>query len=302
MDIPMAENTDQKLNVMKSLGQVVTQVAGARLPQNIEMYFNQISHLNLRKENVAFEHLPEGNERERWVGKIDSRLGDIRRTLRILDYHCKNVRSLEQKIGEVAAPILRSSTEQRSFTVAAGDHEKLDAEYHAYHFAVARTVEYFTQAVSFFFRMEIKSLRRLLSKLEDLEPSQSATAVAVRVSSFESEIGHFWKKSEDTKPTRDWLAHYHYVEPGCLNMSRTENGTVIISLQGGPNNLNGIQKIASEQGNWDDGTTRILTPLSDSMAQEVKALTNMLLRSFGDLGIWTAPLRNGIPAFRIADI
>lgn len=153
----MTQDNDHMTDLMKTLGYAVTQVAGAHLPQNIEMYFNQIIFLNLRKENIAFQHLNEEGERDRWFQKISNRVPDIRRTLRILRYHCENVRDLEQRIGEVSAPILSTAPEQRSFTVGAGEHEKLDAEYHAFHFAVARTLEYFTLALSSLFRMETKS-------------------------------------------------------------------------------------------------------------------------------------------------
>ena len=273
-------------NLSKQLEYLVTSTAGVRLPQPIEIYFNQVLFLSLRKENEAFRHMEAAEDFDRWFSRICSQWNDIRQTLRAIVYHCDNVRNYERRIGEAVAPLLEA-TERRGFTIGAGQHEKLDAEFHAYLFAVARLLEYLCRAVAAYFRLETRSLRKLLPKLESAEPRIKAASILNTIQSFEDQLGRFWVRTDSVKPTRDWLAHYHYVQSGCLNMMVTMNGTVCVSLFGGPDKLGFM---AAKLGpDWDDGGTKILTPLSDQMLDDTEALTRLVLQTFDALGLWHHP-------------
>lgn len=161
-------------------------------------------------------------------------IDDLREGLTAAIYHQRNVLRLEQEIVEVCRTAYANasfSLAENPVTMAVGA-QRLTYEYHAFLFAIRRTLEYLARGLAAYFGRSSKSFRRIPKTLEGALPKGPATAIASKstaaISNLEDILGR-----GDARAARDRIAHTRPEEPGVLNIIFSPGGEVGVHLVAG---------------------------------------------------------------------
>lgn len=161
-------------------------------------------------------------------------VGDVRDGLTAAVYHRLNVFEIEQDLAEacrIAYAIVPEDVVESPITMAV-PAKKLAYEYHAFLFAIRRTLEYLARGLANYFDRSSKSFRRLPKALDGAPPPAVSDAVVEQLSKSLSALDGVLSRPDERAP-RDRVAHTRPEEPGTLNIKFFPEGNVVVHLVGG---------------------------------------------------------------------
>lgn len=212
----------------------VTNIAGLTLPSTTTERLDAVDQrLNIEPLPVALAHLLRSDvNKPDWLARLRWCIADFRDGLAATYYHLENTYRIELQAARFAAAHLPNPDMIRG-TTGGGDTRRIDAEFHAFVFAGRRTMEYFANAVSAFFKMRTSSIRDLPGLLKKASPQEVAVRVnqLLRPESLDLFVSKDGKEG-DKKSLRDRLAHEAWVTSGSLNIIKGPQGGVAIVMFG----------------------------------------------------------------------
>jgi hypothetical protein len=121
----------------------------------------------------------------------------------------------------------------------------LGFEYHAFLFALRRTLDYLAGGVAAYFKRESHSIRRLAKSLDGAEPSEMVAEVQSVLAAALPNLKSVLSEGED-RSVRDRVAHWQVVDAGFFNLRWDGSGEVVIELVGGGEELPAFSNVDAE--------------------------------------------------------
>ena len=224
---------------VQAILKILEREAGYSLDAKDKQVFSYFHHFITSPEPRFITDLRADPKTEKWYhGLVNGVLGDVQNSLACVLYHSENLKSIETNVLSAASKVDFRSAIGES-TVAGGNTRALDFEYQAFVLSYRRCLDYWTRAISSYFKNSFHSFRkadRYFSRFE----SSSVPGLLVPV--IQEYRGHFdfVLSNGDAKSVRDRVSHYEYVPAGVFNLSR--RGLVLYG--GGEELLDGVQTLS----------------------------------------------------------
>ncbi|MBI4458347.1 hypothetical protein HY633_05270 [Candidatus Uhrbacteria bacterium] len=291
---PRPAPPDNALERAKPMIWLIEQVADFKQPRDKHIRWNQLVFLNLRKENPQLSHLTENSSGGRDYYRIFSdTIPHVRQGLTACYYHLENVENLERKIGEIALEHLPKLSMPKNSTIAGGDTNRLDAEYHAFLFGLRRTLDYFANSAAAYFRVSTWGITNLEKAIAGKDPAPVRDRISGRIRKAKPELTSVIGDGTGRKTPRDKAAHREFVSAGVINMMRVgDNYSVVIC--GGGEGLNFGAKLKAKEIPVDGSGQRVVVmSLAPALANQLQVAERLIMGSYWDMGLLTSPKSGG---------
>ncbi len=157
---------------------------------------------------------------ERWYLRLVGGIFDNVQSARLaVEYHFGNIKAIESAVHSVLQD-RDLSTIPPNQTVAVGNTQKLEFEYHAYVFAYRRTLEYLSRAMAGYLKCDCSSFNRFSKVLTAKRSSNVATRLQVVCDEFDEQFAFVVSDGNEGVSVRDRISHYEFTSAGSYNLTR----------------------------------------------------------------------------------
>lgn len=166
------------------------------------------------------EELRATPKAERWYRRLVGGIFDNVQSARLaVGYHLRNVEAVESAVNAVLKDRDLSAIAPDQ-TVAVGNTQKIEFEYHAYVFAYRRTLEYLARAMAGYFRSDCSSFNRFSNVLKAHRSSQVANRLQAICNEFDEHFVFVISDGNESVSVRDRISHYEFTSAGSYNLTR----------------------------------------------------------------------------------
>ncbi len=168
------------------------------------------------------------------IARLIESLASVEEGLGAAHYHAQRVEELERRIAEVCKTSMAGDGPDQG--TVAFRAPVLGFEYHAFLFALRRSLDYLAGGVAACFGHQSQSIRRLPRTLTPTEPASRVRDIQRLLAAASPYLSSILTDGND-RSVRDQVAHWEVVDAGYFNVRWDEQGEVIIELVGGGENL-----------------------------------------------------------------
>lgn len=197
----------------------VTRIAGFSLPPSFKGIFDaHRQHFFTDPQPTFMANYGEAPNKRWQKLYMESVFGSSQSAAAAVFYHYENLIRIERQLLAFRDIERLVDIMGNSSTMAGGNTQKLDFEYHGFVFAYRRTLDYLARGVAALLHQDFKSFRRLPDFLENHTRHAWVYKLIEIHAAHTPNLDTFLGNRTD-KSTRDQIAHYIHVPAGCLNVN-----------------------------------------------------------------------------------
>ena len=207
---------------------------------------------------------------ERWYVRLVGGIFDNVQSARLaVEYHLSNIQAIESAVHAVLQDRDLSAIAPNQ-TVAVGNTQKLEFEYHAYVFAYRRTLEYVARAMAGYFKSDCSSFNRFSKLLAAKRSSNVANQLQVVCDEFDAHFAFVVSDGNEGASVRDRISHYEFTSAGTYNLTREGfrliGGGEVLHLGGKAATLS--EALQERMRILDDFLSKMLHEFTDAVREE----------------------------------
>jgi len=226
---------------------------------------------------------PEGGARRDWRSELIAALGSVGHGLAACHYHLSRLEEVERQVQDMLLREKAVSLLQDGVVIGRGT-PTIDFEYHAFAFAIRRTLEYAAQSVGAFFKTQAYRIRDLERSISRGSPEDLRDRIQQRLRSSLPALRDILPDDSQPPSVRDRLAHYEAVPCGVLNIGR-RGDKLVVGFWGGGEKLNWFGSGPKGLVPGEEKEFLTLHMLSPVLKRQLSKVEGLVMGMYSDLGL-----------------